>query len=165
MLGYPGAGKTTTAKIIHKLTGAEHLWADHERRQKFGQPTYSHQENVDLYNQLNRMAENLLAQGKSVIFDTNFNFHRDRDLLRKIAKEQNAKAIVVWVTTPKEISRERAIDNAHTQHTRVLGNIPEETFERMSRNLEPPHKDEPHVEIEGTKVTEDQIKELLANLI
>ncbi len=44
MLGYPGAGKTTTAKLIAELTGAVHLWADAERRRMFDVPTYSHAE-------------------------------------------------------------------------------------------------------------------------
>ena len=74
MLGYPGAGKTTAAKVIHSLTGATHLWADHERRKLFATPNYSHAENIELYDKLNKTAAELLQQGKSVIFDTNFNF-------------------------------------------------------------------------------------------
>lgn len=164
MLGYPGAGKTTTAKIIHDITGAVHLWADHERRQKFGTPTYTHQENLTLYSQLNQEAQRLLASGKSVIFDTNFNFYKDRQHLRDIAKHQGAQTFIVWLTTPKQIARQRATDNAHVQHTRILGNIPLEAFERMSSNLEQPRADEPHIEVDGTRVSDGYMRELLANL-
>ena len=135
MLGYPGAGKTTTAKIIHKLTGATHLWADHERRKLFRSPSYSHQENVKLYAQLNQKTAQLLSRGDSVIFDTNFNFYKDRQKLRLLAADHGAKTILLWVTTPKDIARARATNNAHSQATRLLGNMPIEAFERMSSNL------------------------------
>lgn len=68
MLGYPGAGKTTTAKTIHELTGAVHLWADKIRNERYPHPTHSHKENIELYDYLNELTAELLATGQSVIF-------------------------------------------------------------------------------------------------
>jgi predicted kinase len=161
MLGYPGAGKTTAALEIHKLTGAVHLWADHIRRERFEEPTYTHQENIELYSHLNELTAELLAAGNSVIFDTNFNFYKDRQHLRQIARDHGARSIVIWVTTPKEVAKDRATKNAHSQDTRVLGDMPVEAFERMSRNLQPPQSDEPTIELDGTKITAAYIKEKL----
>lgn len=163
MLGYPGAGKTTAAKVIHDLTGATHLWADHERRKLFQIPTYSHIENLGLYDQLNETVAQLLSRGESVIFDTNFNFYKDRQKLRNIAAKHNATTLLIWVTTPKEVARERATKNAHVQTTRVLGNIPLAAFERISSNLEKPRDDEKHITVDGTKISESYIKKLLAS--
>ena len=162
MLGYPGSGKTTTAKVIHELTGAVHLWADYERREKFSRPTYSHQENLELYTEMNQKAVQLLREKKSVIFDTNFNFYKDRERLRRIASEAGATCQLIWIRTPKAIAKERATANAHAQHTRVLGDMPPEQFERMSRTLEPPEEEETFIEVDGTKVTSDYIKQLLS---
>lgn len=164
MLGYPGSGKTTTAKVIHKLTGAVHLWADDIRREKFGEPSYTHEENLALYEYLNGVTAQVLGSGRSVIFDTNFNFYKDREHLRKIADEAGAQAVVVWVTTSKEVARERATHDAHMQDTRVLGNMPEATFDRMSKNLEEPRPDELVIEVDGTKVTEEYIQDLIKDL-
>jgi predicted kinase len=161
MLGYPGSGKTTTSKVIHEVTGAVHLWADAVRREQIGEPTYSHEENLKLYEYLNSVADQLLGAGQSVIFDTNFNFYKDREHLRHIAQKHGADAVVIWVTTSKELAKERATQDAHVQDTRVLGNMPTETFERMSHNLEEPHEDEAVVEVDGTKVTPAYIKDLL----
>ncbi len=162
MLGYPGAGKTTTAKVIAQITGAEHLWADQERRRKFDVPSYTHGENLKLYKELNLFADKMLAEGKSVIFDTNFNFHKDREHLREIATRHGADTKLIWVTTPKDIARNRATKNAHLQKTRVLGNMPAHSFERMSNNLQPPQNNEKYIRVDGTKVSEAYIRSLLA---
>ncbi len=161
MLGYPGAGKTTVSKIIHELTGAVHLWADHIRRERYHPPSYTHQENIELYDHLNTLTAELLAANNSVIFDTNFNFFKDRERLRQIAKQHGANTIVVWVTTTKDLSRKRATEDAHMQENRVLGDIPVETFERMSRNLEDPRKNEDTIKIEGVDVTTEIVKQKL----
>lgn len=162
MLGYPGAGKTTTAQVIHKLTGAEHIWADHERRKRFGAPTFSHAENQMLYNDLNAKTNQFLAEGKSVIFDTNFNLYKDRERLRGFAAKHGVNTVIVWVSTPREIARERATKGAILQDTRLLGDYSQEEFDRQSRKLEPPRQDEAVIEVDGTKVTDEYIQNLLA---
>lgn len=153
MLGFPGAGKTTAAKIIHQLTGAVHLWADQERWHKYGAPSYSHAENLELYDDLNKKAERLLREGNSVVYDTNFNFYKDRELLRSIAAKYDAQTKLIWVTTDKATAKHRATENAHLQGTRVLGNMPPENFDRMSHNLQPPQENEAYTELDGTKMT------------
>ena len=163
MLGYPGSGKTTTAKAIHALTGAVHLWADEERRRKFDPPTYTHQENLELYAELNKKAETYLREGQSVIFDTNFNFYKDRQKLRRVATLAGASTKLIWVTTPKSLAKKRATTDAHKQDTRVLGDMPPEHFDRMANNLQPPEDDEPYIEVDGTRVTPEYIAALLSN--
>lgn len=164
MLGFPGAGKTTVSKMIEEETGAVHLWADHERRQRFGKPTHSHEENLTLYSELNDITDQLLSEGKNVIFDTNFNFFKDRERLRAIAATHGAQTMVIWLRTPKELARERATKDAQLQHTRVLGDMPLEHFERISGNLEPPREGERVIEFDGTHVTQADVAEALRNL-
>lgn len=161
MLGYPGAGKTTVAKLIHEITGATHLWADHIRRERYGRPDYSHSENIALYNHMNDLTAELLAAGNSVVFDTNFNFYKDRKHLRSIAKEHGANTRLIWVKTPREVARKRATAGADQGDTRVLGDMPAATFDRMSSHLEEPRDSEAHVVIDGTKVTPVYISEQL----
>lgn len=162
MLGYPGSGKTTTASAIHDLTGATHLWADKIRRERFGTPTYSRSETRELYDHLNEVAEELLATGQSVIYDTNFNFYKDRQKMRKIAASYGADSKLVWVKVPKDLAKNRATTLDHSHPTRVLGNMPDEAFYRLSGNLQEPHSDEHAVEVDGTKVTPEYIKSLLS---
>ena len=163
MMGYPGAGKTTTAKVIHQLTGATHLWADKIRRERYGRPSYAHSENLALYDHMNKLVDELLAAGNDVIFDTNFSFQADRDHLKEIAASHNAKTLLVWVTTPKSIAKKRATSDSHLQETRLLGDMDSHDFERLSQKLEKPAKDEKYVKVDGTKVTAEYIAKLLKN--
>jgi predicted kinase len=161
MVGYPGSGKTTVSKIIHDLTGAEHLWADHERTLMFARPTHNHQENITLYATLNTRTRNLLRNGKSVIFDTNFNFYKDRKKLRVIAAKEGVNTLVIWVQTPKNIARERATELSHGQETRLWGNMPVEHFDRIANNLQEPLPEEHAIVINGMHVdTSDVIAAL-----
>lgn len=164
MLGYPGSGKTTASRILHQLTGAVHLWADYERKQRFAHPTYDHAENLKLYEQLNKEVEALLAAGQSVIFDTNFNFYKDRQRLSTIAERYNGTTIVVWVKTPKNIARNRATRDAHTQATRILGDMPVAHFERIARNLQPPRANETVIALEGTGITTKAVRDALRQI-
>jgi len=160
-VGYPGAGKTTIARIITDLTGGVHLWADFERHVMFKNPTHSKEESRELYDHLNRVADELLAQGKCVIYDTNFNFRSDRDHLRQIAAKNGADTIVIWVTTPRELAERRATKESENEDTRIWGNMSLQTFNRMSDNLQQPDDDEKVIQIDGTDIDSAAIKQQL----
>jgi predicted kinase len=159
-VGYPGSGKTTTARLIAEKTGAVHLWADHERLKMFGKPVHNREESNKLYAKLNQAADYLLANGKSVVFDTNFNFYKDREHLRQIAVKHGADTTVIWMTTPKEIAQKRAVEDRNLRNGYEFP-MPVKAFERMARNLQPPRKDEKTIKIDGANLDERQVVELL----
>ena len=161
MIGYPGSGKTTIASLISKVTGAVNLWADQERVKRFKKPSYSHEENLELYEGLNSVTSKLLGQGKSVVFDTNFSFLEDRNKLRKLASDSGASCQLIWVQTPRVIAKTRATEDFNEQETRLLGDIPEEDFDRMSDNIEEPGADEQTIIIEGIDVNEETVRHKL----
>lgn len=157
MLGYPGSGKTTTAKFIEEQTGAVHLWADHERREMFGMPKHSPEESKQLYEHLNAVTERLLDSGQSVIFDTNFNYYSDRQHLREIAAKHGADCKLLWVVAPEVLARKRATEQPEGEHTRVLGTMTNQEFETLVAKLEPPTKDETFIKIDGTKLNKEHL--------
>lgn len=165
LLGFPGAGKTTTAQVLTELTGAELIWEDLVRLDMFGNPTFSHDENDQLHEKLNRMTAKLLQSGKSVIYDTSFNGYADRARMYRIAQESGANTILIWIQTDRELAKQRAMNDAASQPTRplakVLGDMDEETFNRLSNKLEEPKPDEKYVKLDGTKITSDYVRSCL----
>ncbi len=161
LVGYPGSGKTTVSKIINQLTGATHIWTDWERRSMFEQPTHSATENSQLYDYLNTMAAQLLSEGKSVIFDTNFNFFKDRQHLRDIAAANGAETVVIWMTTSKTLAKKRAVQMA-TARNGYLAGMTSEQFDRIAGHLQPPAKNEKVIKIDGVKLDSSQVKRLLS---
>lgn len=165
MLGYPGSGKTTTATTLRNLTGAVHLWADKIRNERYPHPTHSHAENLDLYNHLNQLTAELLATGQSVIFDTGFNFYKDRQYLREIATEHHAKVILVWVQTEKELAKSRATHDGHAVRNTYPLPMSKQRFERIADDFEPPHPNERYIALDGTKITEDYLEQKMRDYL
>jgi predicted kinase len=159
-IGYPGAGKTTVAQIINQETGAEHLWADAERHSLFPNPTHEENESRQLYDHLNERTDKLLSEGKNVIFDTNFNHRSDRDLLRQIAAKNNAETVVVWVNTPYEVAKQRAV-HSDIKRNGYDFSMSEEQFDAIACKQEPPTEDENYLKIDGTKVDRSDVVSLL----
>jgi predicted kinase len=151
-VGYPGAGKTTVAQIIAEATGGVHLWADQERHKRFPNPTHSHEESKRLYDALNAETEKLLATGKTVIFDTNFNFRADREHLRQIAAKNNAETRVLWITTPEPLAKERAVNAPHPPRNGYEAHMSLAEFEGITCKLEAPTADEQPIIIDGSDV-------------
>ena len=159
-VGAPGSGKTTTAQIISSRIGAEHIWADAERHKMFEHPSHSREESDILYDALNIRAEQLLAEGKSVVFDTNFNFYTDRQKLAEIAHRHNADMIIVWMTTPLDIARSRAV-GSHENRNGYTMHMTDEQFDAIVSKLEPPLDNEHPIQIDGSKVDAPTVLNLL----
>lgn len=157
-VGAPGAGKTTVAKIIHEATGAVHLWADQERQAMFDEVSHSKAESDELYAYLNRQTDKLLADGQSVIFDTNFNYHKDREHLRAIAAKHGAETLIIWLTTPLEVARDRALHEHHRDRNGYDITMSADQFDQLVSHLEPPIENENFIKIDGTNIDTKAVK-------
>ena len=160
-VGAPGAGKTTVAKLIHEATGAVHLWADHERQGMFDSVTHSKEESDLLYEHLNQRTEQLLAAGTSVIFDTNFNYHKDREYVRELAARHDAKTIIIWMQTPVALARERALHSDHRDRNKYEATMEAAEFDRLIDHLEPPTDNEDFIIVDGSNIDTTAVKRQL----
>lgn len=158
MVGYPGAGKTSVANIIADSTGAVHIWADKERHDLFG-AVYNREQSEELYEHLNERTNQLLRAGQDVIFDTNFNYYKDREHLRQIAENADAIPVLIWLKTPLEVAYRRAI--AEPDGKRLFVTMSHDDFERVASHLEPPRPEERAIEIDNTQLDPADIKRQL----
>jgi predicted kinase len=157
MLGYPGAGKTTAAEAIARLTGAVHLSSDAFHVAVFPEQTFSKEEHTLRYRTLDYVTELLLRSGVSVIYDANMNRYIHRLEKYRICEKYGVKPKLIWVKAPEPTARVRATVEGEDDPKRPYGNLDETTFNRLVRNIQPPRGDEPCIEIDGTKITDDYV--------
>lgn len=160
MLGYPGAGKTTTAAMIAQQTGAVHLSSDRVRFAIFGEPTFSQEEHDTLYKTLDYITELLLSKNVSVIYDANLNRYAHRQEKYEICQRTNAEAVLLWLKTPRELAKERAVHEDRS-HFAPKDETLETMFERIANVFEPATEAEHPIIIDGTHVTPDSLREIL----
>ena len=163
MFGYPGAGKTTTAKIIEEVGGAARLSSDELRLELFPNPTYSQEEHDAVYAELNKRAEALLSEGKSVIYDANLNRYQHRLEKYELAERTHARPVLFWIQTPRELARERAVMRGH-HHLVPKDETFETMFDRVSSVIEEPQEDEPVYTIDGVNLDKNAVSEILYRL-
>jgi predicted kinase len=160
-IGYPGAGKSTVAKLIAEQTGAHLICADNERHKLFKIPTHAKEESKELYEKLNEATEYLLSQGRSVVFDTNFNFLSDRKKLRDIADKYNATTVLIWIKTPLSVALKRAV-HSHTLRNNYDYVMTSKQFNDIATKLEPPKESEKAVIVDGSDLDKDILFKSLA---
>ncbi len=161
MMGFPGSGKTTTARIIEEITGAEHIWADRERMKLFGRPTHHPNESSELYKRLNATTDKLLSEGQSVIFDTSFNYFKDRNFMRELTHRNNAALVLIWVETPKELAKARALTMDHARNNHYGHIMSPDQFARITDHVETPEDHERAVSLDGTRISREYVAEKL----
>ena len=163
MFGYPGAGKTTTAKTIQEITGAEHLSSDGLRLELFPNPAYTQEEHDAVYAELDKRAEEALRQGKSVIYDANLNRYQHRLEKYEICDRTKTRPLLLWVQAPRELARERAVLRGH-HHLVPKDETFESMFERVTTTIEEPQEDEPLYTVDGATLNKNSIAEIIARL-
>lgn len=161
MFGFPGAGKTTTAKIIEELTGAVRLSSDEVRVELFPEPLFSDEEHIALYAELNKRTEELLQSGKSVIYDANLNRYEHRAEKYTICHQTGAKAQLIWLHTERELAKSRAVQDSRS-HLWPRSEQPETMFDRIADVVEPPTDSEHPIELDGTKIDSAYVADKLS---
>lgn len=163
LMGLPGAGKSTLARKLEEETGAIRLSSDELRLVIFPRPTFSQTEHDTLYQILDRAVEVLMQKGYDVIYDANLNRRVHRDEKYALAKKHHESVVLWWVKTPAELSRQRRL----FEQNHILipsGDTPENLFDRVARVLEKPSNDEPYIIVDGTNISDINVKDSLLKL-
>lgn len=143
LCGYPFAGKSTIARALIKKYGFVRVAIDDiKRKQGIGNDIDKEiapeelQKTYDIYH--DRIMSNLKL-GKSVITDTVAHTRESRDGLRKIAKENNAETVILYVNTPLNKVKKRWMKNRTTQER---NDVLDKDFNSVVNDFEVPGNDE-----------------------
>ena len=164
LMGLPGAGKTTLAKTLQKLTKAARLSSDDYRLIIYPEPTFSQKEHDNLYGLLDHSVEHLLESGHDVIYDANLNRKVHREEKYVLAKKYNAQVVLWWVKTPEELAKKRRVSE---QDDTLLpdGETSEKMFDRIAAIIETPSANERYIEIDGTNISSKTVSERLDSFL
>jgi predicted kinase len=147
VFGLMGTGKTTLARALGASLGLVVISSDAVRKRlagmepttrqplEFGQGIYAADFSTRTYEEMRRQAREHLAAGRGVILDASFKRVRERELVRQLAREYQARTIFVYCECSPQVARERLgirlTDPAAISDGRV------ELFEAQSRDFDP----------------------------
>ena len=125
IFGLMGVGKTTVARALAEARGWPVIHSDAVRkalaglapttpaRFEFGHGIYSEDFSQKTYKEMRRRAGELLDGGTiRVILDASFKSVQERDQVRELAREKEARVVFVYCFCPQKVVRERLLKRA-----------------------------------------------------
>jgi predicted kinase len=107
LVGLPGVGKTHLATRLQASTNAVVMESDACRQLLFPERRYSRGESKRLFAAIHAAIDELLRRGVRVIVDATNVAERERTPLYALAEQRGAKLVLVHVTSPDALARER----------------------------------------------------------
>lgn len=160
MYGLPGAGKSAFARQYAAETEIAHVHSDRIRHELFDDASFSASENQTVLRLATYMTEELLKLGQSLIFDMHLPTQRLREELKKLASENGAQTIIIWVQTDAETAEYRASHRDRRRpDDRYSFNLSHAQFEQLAAGVTGSFKTSEHpVVISGKHLFRLQIK-------
>ncbi len=142
MCGLGFSGKSTLAKRIAEYKNAVLVSQDaiYFEKEKELDPNLSDKEEWELIRNVafEKIYANL-KEGKSVVYDDTNTRREHRDALRKIASENDAHTVTIFLDTPDDILIERQMKNKETNERH---DVEQKYLDQARDELEVPQSDE-----------------------
>jgi len=153
LYGFPGAGKSYFARQLAESLHAAHIQGDRIRSELFENPRYDKEENEVITHLMNYMAEEFLAAGMSVIYDTNALRASQRRELRDMARKAHAEHVLIWLQIDVESAFTRiAKRDRRRADDKFAMPLDRTTFEKVIGGMQNPQNTEDFVVISGKHV-------------
>lgn len=104
--GLPGSGKSYFAKKLSDQLGIQYLSSDKVRKEGMGSQ-YNTEDKLGVYEQMARMAENVLKDGHDLILDATFYLKSVRRLFYKLADKQHVPCLFIYIFAEEDLIKER----------------------------------------------------------
>lgn len=105
--GLPGTGKSFFCRRLAERLPVVLLESDNLRKKLFPTPGYSAEESAYLFRIIHLLLEKLLSKGISVVLDATNLSEQNREYLYSIADRLEVKLVLVRVSAPPELVRQR----------------------------------------------------------
>lgn len=149
MVGLPGTGKSTLARRLSALLPAPIVESDRVRRVLFKWPRHTLNESRRVHQVCRVLIEQLLRQGSSVIFDATNLIEAHRTLIYEIADRLRIPLVILFVTAPPEVVRERLEGRGRQRDPEDASEATWSVYERMRRHMEPIGR--PYLEVDTSR--------------
>ncbi len=133
--GLPGPGKTYFSRRLAERIPVTVLESDALRKVLFPSPDHGSRESARLFRAIHRLAEELLASGRSLVLDATNLTERFRQHLYAIADRAGARLVVVLIDAPPEVARRRLATRATDAANQSDADW--EVYQRMRAEVEP----------------------------
>lgn len=139
LYGYPGSGKSYVARNLSAEIQAAQVSADRIRSELFQTPRYDAQENAIVTHLMDYIAEEFLAAGVSVIYDTNALRAAQRRNLRELARKHKAQYMLIWLQVDLDTAFARTQDrDRRTMDDKYAEPQTKSTFDRQLSGMQNP---------------------------
>lgn len=163
MVGLPGTGKSTLARRLAALLPASIVESDRVRRVLFKWPRHTLHESRRVHQVCRVLIERLLRQGSSVIFDATNLMEAHRALIYQIADRLQIPLVILLVTAPPEVVRQRLEGRVHQRDPEDASEATWPVYERMRRSMEPIGR--PYLEVDTSRDLEPLLPELVRAIL
>ena len=137
LCGLPGAGKTHFARLLSTKVRVQVIESDAARKALFGIPAYNSDENRRVFGACRRFMQELLEDGIAVLLDATNVTERDRRYSQEAASMKGADVVVVRVTAPETLIRERLTRRERGQSNDGASEAGWDVYRRMKAREQP----------------------------
>lgn len=138
-MGLPGSGKSYFASRFAEKIGAEYLASDLIRKEIFKDLSYSAQEKLAVYSEMENRMRAAIREGKTVVVDATFHREVLRNQFEATIVEEKAQPVWIWVRANEDLTRQRV------SKPRKHSDADWAVFLKLKAALEPLTK--PHLEL------------------
>jgi len=164
VMGLPGTGKSTVARILAKEMRAEILRTDEIRKNLIRSPKYDEKEKEMIYEEMLLTAEQLLSGGANVILDATFYKEELRNRAKKIAEKLEKKFFIIECKAGDEVIKRRM--EKRRKNIKSLSDADFEVYKKLKEKFEPVKENSRmHVILDTSYLNKNVIREMLRKTI
>ena len=134
--GLPGTGKSHFAGELNKRLPFLVVASDRMRKVLVPKPKYTRAEHLRVFAACHRLVDELLTEGRRVIFDAAHLTERARQPVYDIAQRVGAPLILVWFTAPREVIQRRLAERAAGLNSDSYSDADWQVYCRLSPGVE-----------------------------